>query len=127
MLGRVHAERAKGVRPEHRRDAAERGSPDENELRPAEEKGDEPSPALAQIHIEAAGLWIGRGELGERERAAQRQHAPDDPDGQHQRRIGHARGDDRRRPEDARSDGDADDEADAGQQPEAARETLGER
>ena len=113
----VVAERTLQVLAEHRRDGAGRRRANQHQLGPAEQKPGQPSPAFAQIDIPAAGLGERRGQLGDRQRAAQRDQPAKNPNRQHQRRIRYTGRDHRRRAEDARSDRDADDEADRG--PEA--------
>ena len=86
---------------------------------PAEEKTGRTAPAFAQVDVEAAGLGQRRRELGERQRAAERDGAAGHPEAEHHERIGNLAGDAGRRAEDAGADRDADDQGDRA--PEAER------
>ena len=70
MLDRVDAEASEQILTEDDRDSAERGGANQNELRPAEEKGGAPAPPLAQIRVKAAGFRQRRRKLGQRQGAA---------------------------------------------------------
>ena len=72
---RIDAEGAEGVLAEDHGDPAERRRADQDQLRPAEEEAGEAAPALAKVRVEPAGFRQRGGELGERERAAQRDDA----------------------------------------------------
>ena len=77
---RIDAERPQQVLAEHDRDAAERRRPEDDELRPAEQKRGAASPAFAKVGVEAARLRQRRRQFRERERAAERDEPAGDPD-----------------------------------------------
>ena len=118
----IHADRPQTVLAEHRRDAAERRGTYEHELRPSVQEGVRSPPSLAQVHVDAAGLGHGGRELCERQGAAENDEPADHPDGQHERRLRHARGDACRRAKDAAADRDAHHDADGAPEAEAADE-----
>ena len=96
----------------------DRAGLDDQEHGPAEKKGDDGTIRLAEIDIDAAGLGIDRGELGDGQGPEEAQDPPDDPDGQHQRRRADVLGDLGRIDEDARADHGPDDDPDDAEQAE---------
>ena len=83
----VDAETAQQVFTEHDGDAAKRRGANQDELRPAKEEGGAASPGFAQVGVDAARFRQRRGNLGQRERAAQRDGAPGYPKADHHQRI----------------------------------------
>ena len=79
MLDRVDAGDPQRVLAEDRGDAAERRRADQHQLRPAVEERDRPPPALAQVDVHAAGVGQRRGQLGDRQGAAEHDQPADAP------------------------------------------------
>ena len=124
MSHRVDAERPEQVFAEHYGDAAERRGANQDELRPAEDKTSRPAPSFAQIGIEAARFRQRRRELRQRQRAAERDDAADDPQRDHQLGTRHLLRDSCRRSEYARADRDANHERDRTPEPKPPRQAA---
>src|SRR5262249_10692490 len=122
VLDRIDAEAPQQILAEDYGDAAEGVGADQHEFGPTEQKRCQPAPAFAEVGVKPSGFRERGGELAEREGAAERDRAAQDPQQQHHRRIRDFLRDAGRRPEDARSDRDADDEGNRAPQPERARE-----
>src|SRR5262249_9933990 len=93
---------------------------DDRELRPAEEKRRQPAPRVANENVDAASLGERAGDLGERQRAAERHDAAGDPDAEERQRSWQPLRDAGRGSEDSRADRDADDDGNRAPQPELA-------
>ena len=93
--------------------------------RPAEEEGGQPPPPVADEDVDAARLRERARDLGERERAAEREEAARDPDRDERQGPGQLVGDAGRRAEDSGADRGADDDGDGA--PEAELALEGER
>ena len=121
---RVPADRAQQVLGKRRGNRAERRGPDQHQLGPPEEERRQPAETLADVHVHPARARKHRRELRVRERAAQREQPAQNPDQEHERRLGHAAGDHRRCAKDAAADGRAHQHRDGTPQPEPARQAV---
>ena len=73
------------VEREHARDRSNHGRLDHPQVGPAEDEAGRVAERLADVDVEAAGLGVRHRQLGERERAADREDAAQDPGGEHDR------------------------------------------
>src|SRR3954462_12147568 len=119
---RVVAERAQEIFREGRRDRAEGRGADDRQLGPAEEERGEATPRPTNEIENAAGVRVGSGDFGERQRTAQRENAAGDPHREHRYRPGQPVRDSGGSAEDAGADGGPDDDGDRGPEAELARQ-----
>ena len=122
---RIESEHSQQVFGERRRDRAERRRANDRQLGPAEKERRKTSPRIANEDEDAARLGECAGDLGQRERAAQRDDSAGDPDAEERKRTRQSIRDARRRSEDPRADRDADDDGDGAPQTETARKLRG--
>ncbi len=116
---RVDPDHPEEILGEHDRDRPERSGADHGELSPSEEEARESAPAVAAEDVHASGLRQSARDLGERQRAADREEPARRPNAEHGKRSGELRSDARRRAEDPGADRRADDDGDGA--PEAER------
>ena len=98
--------------------SGDRAGFDDQEQGPPEEEGDDGPVGFAEIDIDAAGLGIDRGQLGDGQGAEETQDTSHDPDGQHQLRCPNGLGDIGGVDEDPGADHGSDDDPDDAEQAE---------
>jgi hypothetical protein len=85
---RVVAEDSQEILGEGGGDRTERRCTDDDELRPAEEKGGETPPRFADVDVNSTSARKYSGDFGESQRAAKREESAGDPDREQRKRSG---------------------------------------
>jgi len=121
-VARVEAREPAGVLSGHDRDPRDRGGIDRQSLDPAHHEAGARAERLAHVHVLPAGGGVARRELGEAERAQQRQRPARDPGDEGEPWAAQPRSYETGRAEDPRPDHDPDDHGEPVQQPQRSFE-----